>query len=168
MHDLWNFWFKYYIECCPLRWTFYLWQEFFLLQKMPSCNRKFLPATGNFFLQQEISSCDRKFLSVTRNFVLPEEISSCDREGPFRFCHLAGKTKSLKLELYLKWSILKCWLAVTEPLWFLSLCQMLSFRYNPLFDNFVFPSKWQNLIGPKTDILLVLVCVCQSFVKLPS
>ena len=52
----------------PLTGNFVHWRE------RSSFNRKFLPVTGNFFLRQEISSCDRKFLPVTGNFFLLQEI----------------------------------------------------------------------------------------------
>ena len=56
----------------------FLWQEIsfcdrrcFPVDKISSCDRKFLSMTGNFYLWLETSSCDRKNLPVT-------EISSCD------------------------------------------------------------------------------------------
>ena len=44
-----------------------------------SCDRKFLPLTGNFFLWMEMSSGDRKCLPVTGNVFLWQEMFSCER-----------------------------------------------------------------------------------------
>ena len=43
-----------------------------------SCDRGFLPVTGNFFLWQNIFSCDRKFLPVTGNFFLRLRVQGQD------------------------------------------------------------------------------------------
>ena len=68
----------------------------FLWQEISSCDRKFLPVTGNFVQWQERSSCNRKFLNVTRNFFLSvsvrgnffhwQNISSYDR----KFLYVTG------------------------------------------------------------------------------
>ena len=53
--------------------SFFLPQNFIQWQKISSCEKKVF-----FLLRQQISSCDRKFLPETGNFFLWQEISSCE------------------------------------------------------------------------------------------